>query len=161
MQRPPVEPTELLRWLADRAEITELISAYAHTVDSRDWAAWQNLFTMDAYFEGRFEHLDKSELAGALESLFRDYPVTVHNMSSLAITIDGDTAHTRFYLYAIHLRREDEPFKHADVGGWYECDVRRTPDGWKFCGKQLLIKWAAGESLVLNEPNIRPESLSS
>ena len=50
--------------LADRAAIEDLVIAYAHAVDDRDWQRWERLFWPDATIDYRS--------AGGIESKIRD-----------------------------------------------------------------------------------------
>ena len=45
--RPPADPVQQLRWLADRAEITELFHAFARAIDEKDQAAYADTFAED------------------------------------------------------------------------------------------------------------------
>jgi hypothetical protein len=59
------------------------------------------------------------------------------------ITVTGDTAVSRSYLHAVHVR--ESPFDHWDAGGWYDCSYARTPEGWKFTRVRLTVVWLAGD----------------
>jgi hypothetical protein len=60
---------------------------------------------------------------------------------------------TRSYLIGIHLL-DDDRVRHADGGGWYDCTLRRTEQGWRFVTVSLTEVWTAGEPLphVLRRP---------
>lgn len=36
-------------------------------------------------------------------------------------------------------------FEHWTAGGWYDCSVKRTADGWKFSEVRLTPVWLSGE----------------
>jgi len=40
------------------------------------------------------------------------------------------------------------PFRHADGAGWYDCELRRTADGWRLTFVTLRIVYLSGEPLV-------------
>ena len=69
---------------------------------------------------------------------------THHMSTNHAIRIDGDRATTRSYLQAIHLTDPDDNTKHHDVGGWYDNELARTPDGWRFTRVELSFVWTGG-----------------
>jgi hypothetical protein len=41
----------------------------------------------------------------------------------------------------------DDTFRHADGAGWYDCTLRRTPQGWRFVTVAIREVWNAGEPL--------------
>lgn len=45
------DPSDPIRWLTDRAELTDLFSTYVRTIDSRDWLALQRMYTADGLME--------------------------------------------------------------------------------------------------------------
>jgi hypothetical protein len=55
-------------------------------------------------------------------------------------------ARTRSYLIGIH-RVDDDTYHHADGGGWYDCTLRRTPEGWRFATVRIHEVWHAGSRL--------------
>ena len=40
-----------LQTLADRIEINDLLTRYAHAVDTKDWALYRTVFTADAHID--------------------------------------------------------------------------------------------------------------
>ena len=45
----------------------------------------------------------------------------------------------------------------ADGGGWYDCTLRRMPEGWRFATVLLTEVWRAGERL----PHVPSADVSS
>jgi hypothetical protein len=37
-----------------------------------------------------------------------------------------------------------QPEVHGDAGGWYDCLLRKTADGWRFTRVTLQISWIRG-----------------
>ena len=54
--------------LADRIEINDLLTRYAHAVDSKDWALYRTVFTNDA-------HIDYESAGGIKGDLERPDPL--------------------------------------------------------------------------------------
>ncbi len=144
-----------LQWLVDRAHISDLLVEFARALDMRDWDAYAATYTEDGVFRigdavtltGR----DAIRAATASDRGPGGYAGTWHGSSNHAITIDGDTATTRSYLYGIHLLGGG-PHHHADGGGWYDCTLRRTSGvelagGWRFTGVRITETWLAGEPM--------------
>lgn len=144
MQLPPDEPQAQLRWLVDRAQISDVLIEYARCSDARDWAGMGELFTEDgqAVFAARsFPGRDFGAAAGPTMALFSG---THHMSSNHAIHIEGDHATTRSYVQAVHLTDPADNTQHHDVGGWYDNELVRTSAGWRFTRVELSFVWTAG-----------------
>jgi ketosteroid isomerase-like protein len=143
---------ETIRWLVDRAQISELLYGFAGALDTKDAASY-----VDNYAEGGILELpDPTSSVGGVVTVSRDdmmefvqkglmeaYSGTHHISTNHQITVTGDTAVSRSYLHAVHVR--ESPFDHWDAGGWYDCSYARTPEGWKFTRVRLTVVWLAGD----------------
>ena len=117
--------------LADRIEINDLLTRYAHAVDSKDWVLYRTVFTPDAFID--YESAggikgDREEVANWLEQTMAGFPMTQHLISNIGVTLEGDTAHVRAMFY--------NPMgmptgKNFFCGGWYNHDLVRTAEGWR------------------------------
>ncbi len=146
-----------VRWLVDRALISDLLVEFARALDERDWDAYGATYAEDAVFEigdvVRLEGRAAIQGATASEKGVGGYAGTWHGSSNHAISIDGDTATTRSYLHGVHMLGSST-FHHADGSGWYDCTLRRTPDGWRFTRVRIHEVWHAGEPL----PHVAPST---
>lgn len=145
---PPDDPAAQLRWLVDRAHISDLLVEFARSLDEQDWDANTALYVPDGVFTaGPLRLTGHAELArtGSPRGLGQ-YRGTWHLSANHAITIDGDTARTRSYLLGVHMLDVDT-YRHADGAGWYDCTLRRTPQGWRFVTVSVHEVWHAGERL--------------
>ncbi|MFD5648735.1 nuclear transport factor 2 family protein [Streptomyces sp. NPDC127039] len=147
--KPPSDPTAQLQWLVDRAAIGDLLVEFARALDEQDWEAYVALYVPEGVMSPtesvRLEGHEQLRRVGGAQQLGR-YRGTWHLSSNHAIHIDGDTARTRSYLLGVHMPGEDT-FRHADGAGWYDCTLRRTPDGWRFVTVRIHEVWHAGEPL--------------
>lgn len=145
-----------VRWLVDRALIGDLLVAFAHALDAKDYAAYVNLYTEDGVLElpdpltGSAFTLRREQMPQALPESLGRYSATHHLSTNHQITISGDVAHSRSYLQAVHVGSGLRD--HWSAGGWYDCDYRRTSAGWKFVSVRLTAVWLDGEPGA-----IRPE----
>jgi hypothetical protein len=139
---------ERLRWLLDRAEITELVYRYARVVDEKKWQGWEDCFEPDGVFEMEGTVVRREEMAGWLETHLRFYDATQHIMTNLSIEIDGDRARTVHYLHSSHMPDLERPLLHSDVGGRYDTELVRSADGWRFTRVHLDFLWQAGEEYL-------------
>jgi hypothetical protein len=126
-----MEPEEVVtraefRSIADRVEITELLSRYHHAIDARDWDALGAVFTEDAVadylglvVEGR------DAIVTWLSAALGDRELT-HFMANHVFELDGDLASSRSYLQDLDLKTGL-----AFGAGTYEGEHVRTPAGWR------------------------------
>jgi 3-phenylpropionate/cinnamic acid dioxygenase small subunit len=141
---------EQLGRLADRAEIEDLISAYAQHLDTKNWEAFAALFTAEAAlvmpWEGETAGVSgRDQLAKFCDDALGGFRRTHHLIATSQITIEGDRAGSTHYLHASHVR-SDNPEDHWDVGGWYLAEYARTREGWRFTRVELDAIWQTGIS---------------
>lgn len=139
-----------VQWLVDRAEISDLLFSFARSLDSKDAAAYAANYAEDGVLElpdpttGGYVTVPRERMTEFVEKgLANSYAATHHMSTNHQITVSGDTASSRSYLQAVHVR--ESPFDHWDAGGWYDCSYRRTPRGWKFTHVRLTTVWMAGQ----------------
>jgi hypothetical protein len=152
----PTTPAEQLRWLVDRAAISELLYSFARALDTKDYPTYASLYTADGVLElpdprtGQYFALGQAELADEVPKSLGHYSATHHLSGNHQIAIAGDRASSRSYLQAVHVGAS--PREHWSAGGWYDCEYRREPDGWRFTRVRLTAVWVDGEPGA-----IRPE----
>lgn len=125
-----------LQTLADRIEITDLLTRYAHAVDSKDWTLYRTVFTADAHIDYESAGGVKGDLetvANWLEQTMVGFPMTQHLVSNIDVKLDGDAATVRAMFYNPMRMLNDKQFF---CGGWYNHQLVRTADGWR--SKQLI-----------------------
>ena len=155
---PQVAPRNIVRqiqWLADRAQINDLMLSFARALDSRDATAYANNFTADGVVIvhdpsdlTNIITLHKADMPAALQySLWDVFTATHHIMTNTQIYITGNTATARVYLHAAHVR-DNNPNDHWDAGGWYDCNYVRTRLGWKFTRVEMTAVVWAGPSVT-------------
>jgi uncharacterized protein (TIGR02246 family) len=128
-----VHPGELvdLQTIADRIAITDLLTRYAHAVDTKDWELYRTVFTPDAHIDyssagGAAAGLD--EMVAWMETTLAGFPMTQHLISNIDVRLDGDEATVRAMFY--------NPMRLGDgtqffCGGFYNHDLVRTDAGWR------------------------------
>jgi hypothetical protein len=138
-----------VQWLVDRALISDLLFSFARALDTRDFETYVNNFAEEGVLElpspppgsGAHAAIPRDKLMDTLQGL-KKFSATHHISTNHQITIAGDTASSHSYLQAVHVGAS--PFDHWDAGGWYDCEYRRTPEGWKFTRVKLTEVWLAG-----------------
>ncbi|MFJ4620714.1 nuclear transport factor 2 family protein [Streptomyces sp. NPDC088812] len=147
---PPTTPADQLRWLVDRAAISDLLIDFARALDDKDWEGYAANYAEDGVLaiSPTVAHTGRAGLAEFVAGSLGRYAGTHHLSTNHAIAIDGDEATTRSYLVAAHVLDASDPSRHADGAGWYRCRLRRTPQGWRFTHVALEIVHVSGEPIA-------------
>ena len=135
------------RDLRDRLEIRDLAERYARTLDRRDWAHAESLFTEDV--ELRLHRPDGSVLfdISSRESLLKGlsvverYRATTHFVGNQTVEIDGDTATAETYCMAHHIHEEKGVEYDLVMAIRYQDELRRVEGRWRFRCRVLLVDW--------------------
>src|SRR5690242_15921314 len=103
-------PNAHLSRLSERAEIMDVLSAYAHGIDRIDRTLVLACFHPDATFQ-----FGGAPPAPVVDFFAENTPGTValrgtsHHLSNFLIDFDGDCADTQVYLMGYHLVAADAP----------------------------------------------------
>lgn len=133
-----------LRLLLDRTEISDLLVRFARCLDERDFAGYAALFTEDCRLRlPGAEHRRKPGLAEFVAADLGRYHRTQHLSTNHQVEIHegGDTASSRSYLYAVHLRSAEDPTDWWSVGGWYDNTYRREGGVWRIRTVEVTPVW--------------------
>ncbi len=141
-----------LQRLLDEAEIRDLLLGFARALDSKDWDGYANTFTEDGVFEilGQ-RRVGRAEIAAGPARDLTRFDRTQHFSTNHVIAIDGDVAAAQSYVLGVHLPDAGQPALHADVGGTYRCECRRTDEGWRFSHVALEVWWSAGAAFGIED----------
>lgn len=118
--------------VADRLEITDVLSRYARAVDTGDWDLWRSLFTEDAEID--YSAVDgpvgrRGEVSQWLAESMALLPMKQHYITNIECDVDGDTAQALAMFYnPMMLPGQTEL---TICGGWYRHQLVRTPEGWR------------------------------
>jgi uncharacterized protein (TIGR02246 family) len=137
----------------DEDEIRELMLTFGRALDERDWDAYSNTFAEDGAFEIMGQRrVGRAEIAAGPARDLTRFARTQHYSTNHRIEVDGDRATASHYLLAVHVPDADRPGEHADVGGRYMCECRRTSEGWRFSEVRLEIWWTRGIEFEIEHP---------
>lgn len=141
--------------LRDRAELSDVLNNYAAGVDQRDWVLFRSCFTDDleadftGVLPGKVCHGADKWVAAAAR-LIEPLTATQHIITNHSHDIDGNTAKSRSYLQAQHMRKQaDGRELHYLIGGYYTYDMVRSDKGWKIRKYSLTQTWCSGDVTVL------------
>ena len=140
---------EQVRYLMERAAVSDTLFAFARAIDTRDWQAYANLFVEDGVLELPFRQPDgtsagnvgRAGMAAYVQNGQSGFTQTHH--LSANHQIDGDTATTTSYCQCVH-RHDQDAANVWELGGWYHCELIRTADGWRFTRVRLEAVWEHG-----------------
>jgi len=136
-----------VRYLLDRAAISDLLFRYASSLDTRDWERLATCFTPEAtsdYGEGA-RHGSREHLIRWVRRALSGFDVTHHMSANHEIAIEGDTARSRSYLNVVHTLRADGGPQTITLRGHYTKDCVRTADGWRINHIRLETTWREGD----------------
>jgi hypothetical protein len=134
--------------LADRLAIDDLLTRYAVAIDSKHFDLLDAVFTPDA----NIDYTSAGGIAGTfpdvkkwLSETLALFPMTQHLVCNRDVTITGDTATSRSYFYnPMGMPKADGGLTYFYVGGYYNDQLVRTPDGWRIRERIEETAWMDG-----------------
>jgi 3-phenylpropionate/cinnamic acid dioxygenase small subunit len=138
-----------LEAIGQKLEITDVLYRYATALDTRDWALLGEVFADDAvYAIGQHgEFTGPRAIAEKISSLIGGYESTQHLIANPVIEVDGESAHGRCYLHALHyLTAQQTGANTYEMGGTYFDEFVRTAAGWRIKHRVLEIAWREGNA---------------
>ena len=116
----------------DRLDVMDLIARYSKLLDRRDWDGMDALFTDDCVLD----YSATGALCGTWAEhkefnarVLTGFKGTQHVMGLPVVTVTGDTAVARTICFNPMVVDDKKVFF---VGLWYDDELVRTPDGWRF-----------------------------
>ena len=124
---------------ADRIALQDVMLKYAAGVDERDMELYRSCFADDV------EVLDFGEetIYGAdawvayVKEALKQYGATQHMLGPQLATVNGDTAHARTDVQALHYMA-DAPDTTLTLWATYRSDMRRVNGEWKIFRHRLV-----------------------
>lgn len=118
--------------MSDDREIDALLYRYARAVDTKDWPLYRSVFTVDAtidYSSAGLKAGSVDEVITMLGKGFATIPWSMHYITNIESTIDGDTATVQAMFYnPMQLPGVDGM---STCGGYYHHELVRTAEGWR------------------------------
>jgi 3-phenylpropionate/cinnamic acid dioxygenase small subunit len=120
----------------DRQDIADLLVRYATGIDRRDWPLFRTVFTDDCELDygviGAWQGVDAA--TDFMEQVHSLAGHTMHRLSNLAITLDGDKAMARTYIDGLIMAADNTSGVNAI--GFYDDEIVRTEDGWRIARRR-------------------------
>jgi len=122
-----------VRYLLDRAEITDIVTAYGYSLDMRDWELHQSLFTDDYEVNNAtgWRQQTSAERVVELRRFFKRFTSTQHLGFPLTFKIEDDEAYVTASLNARHFADNGKAADNTLLFGQYELWLVRTERGWR------------------------------
>ena len=139
--------------LEDRQAIEDVLVAYTHALDQRDWAKLTDCFTPGAttyYGELGGSNANRDEIVGTCRQALEPIEASQHLVSNFAIDVEGDSARTVCYLNALHATKGTPGGEVCTVYGTYRDQLERTDQGWRISHRELDIGWVDGNLAVMS-----------
>lgn len=143
----PTDPAERLALLIDREEIRALVHEFARSIDAKDQPAYAATFSKDAELVLPFGTF-RGRVAIAAMHGPPPHVATHHHLGQIVIEVTGDTATARSSLIATHAFDAADRTQKAHSGGWYEQELVRTAEGWRFSRARLVIVWEDARPMI-------------
>ncbi len=144
-----------IQLLIDRADISDIVYAYATGLDRREWTLFRSIFTdtIDMDFESvglRAARVDADAWVEDAKRLFAGFAATQHTSTNHVHDVRGDAATCTSNMQATHfVAREagDGLENGADcwtIGGYYLNELVREDQSWKLAKVTLNVTWQTG-----------------
>jgi hypothetical protein len=133
----------LVRELADKQEIHEVLMRYCRGIDRCDEELLRDVYHPDATDNhGLFVGKATDFVPWALKGLERDIN-TKHYICNELIELDGDVAYVESYLLAVHHRQAKEGgLVDLTMAGRYVDRFERRAGVWKIADRKVILDWA-------------------
>ncbi|WP_205325957.1 nuclear transport factor 2 family protein [Glycomyces sp. YM15] len=120
----------LIRELADRAALDDLVARHSVWIDEARWDQTDRLFTDDVVASSlRGEAHGIEALIALVDKGHDTIASTLHNKTGVIIDLDGDTATVRAHDIGVFIYDDETA---AIAAGIHHYRARRTEDGWRF-----------------------------
>jgi hypothetical protein len=120
----------LIRELADRAELADLVARHSLWIDEARYDETGRLFTEDVMVTSRRGPARGTEaIIAAARAAHDRYQRTLHSKSNLVIELDGDVATVQARDLAVYVLDDQTEAVAAAI---HHYGARRTPAGWRF-----------------------------
>jgi len=132
---------DTLQYVADRIALMDVMLQYAKGVDERDLDLYRSVFADDVEVVG----FGPDTFFGAdawrvyVEKALSRYGATQHMLGPQLATVDGDTAHCRTDVQALHYMK-DEPATTLTLWATYVTDMKRIDGRWKIKRHELISR---------------------
>ena len=127
--------------VADRIALQDVMLKYAAGVDERDFDLYASCFleNVEVVDFGEAPINGRDEWVEYVKGALNNYGPTQHMLGPQFATINGDNAHCRTDVQALHYLKQPEG-EILTLWATYETDMVRTDEGWKISKHRLVSR---------------------
>lgn len=152
-----------LRNVAERMAVSDVLHRYATAIDTKDFDLLHQVFDTEVEtdftsFGGKVIQCSRAEWVDTVRQTVGNLDVTQHLTGNHVHTINGDKAKLVAYLQAFHRFSDSRGEPDYFIGGYYDCDLVKTAEGWRICRYALHTTWQRGNRDIMREAARAPRS---
>ncbi|WP_226016570.1 nuclear transport factor 2 family protein [Novosphingobium sp. FKTRR1] len=137
--------------IADQFALQQLVQAYCHAIDRRDYVLLRSLYHDDAIDDhGAMFCGGPDAYVAWLPAMMANWAATVHSIGNMLFLIDGDSAEGELQTVAYH-RTVATPVREIIAGGRYLDRYRKRDGVWRFWRRSLVLDWFEDRALARGE----------
>ncbi|MFK0256234.1 nuclear transport factor 2 family protein [Streptomyces sp. NPDC090445] len=144
-----------LQVLEDKEALRTLLFRGWRALDRKDWQAWIACWAEDAMLEfGPWGAIrGRDAIRAKVEEAESPYPHMQHHILNLHVEVDGDRAAGIGYMWFVAVTEPGRTSSPYSMGGPYDWEFHRHPDGWRLVRQRLGVWWTdGGEAPAAFEP---------
>lgn len=119
-----------------RQDVSEVLVRYATGIDRKEWSLFRTCFTEDCEADygdiGVWDGVDA--ITDYMTQTHPDGVRTLHRISNVAVSGDGDRVTARTYVDVIYVG--DDTGRGVNAAGYYDDELIRTGEGWKIARRR-------------------------
>lgn len=145
------EPIAMNSQQRDRVAVTEIIENIARGADLHQWNVVRASFAPEVVLDyGTPETLTPTTIIGRWEPLLEAFDATQHQLSAVAVSVEGDRAKASARFQATHWLYGAPDGDVWTVSGRYEYDLVRLADGWRVSRMRMQPESVTGNERLLD-----------
>ncbi|MFE7775192.1 nuclear transport factor 2 family protein [Streptomyces sp. NPDC057445] len=139
-----------LKVLEDKEALRALMIRGWRELDRKDWQNWIECWAEDAVLEfGPWEKIHGKEAVRAkVEEAESPYSSMQHHILNMYFDVEGDRATGIGYMWFVGVPAPGSTSSPYSMGGPYDWEFRRGPDGWLLVRQRLGVWWTDGEDTL-------------
>ena len=131
----------IVRQIADREAIAQVIVRLARAIDRRDKALLDDCFHTDATDDHGIFKGTAREFSDWVMPQLAVYERTQHIIANQLIALDGDTATCESYFHAHHVMNTDQGCINIVAAGRYLDQLQRRDGIWRIAHRGVVYDW--------------------
>jgi ketosteroid isomerase-like protein len=140
----------------DQTAVAAVVTAIAEGADLHQWTAVRAAFAPEVRLDyGTPEQLTPAAVVGRWQPLLEALDATQHQVSDLAVRVDGDRATTTSRFQATHVLRGASGGDVWVLTGRYEHALVRTPAGWQVTAMRMVPEGSSGNATLIDQARAR------